>query len=98
MLCEQVNVPSADLTVALLRLPDRSLLLASVYVEGCSGAALDGTMELLNEAIYTAQLHASMPLSPATSTDITNCGVETKFCRNNKGGGPYHQFHEQMEP
>jgi hypothetical protein len=49
-----VNVPLADLTVALLRLPDRSVLLALVYVEGRNSIALDGTIDLLNEAIHTA--------------------------------------------
>jgi hypothetical protein len=39
--CEQVNVPSSDLTVVLLRLPDRSVLLASVHVEGANAAALE---------------------------------------------------------
>jgi hypothetical protein len=57
MECEQVSVPSADLTVVLLRLPDRSVLLASVYVEGGSAAALDETIRLLDDAISTAQRH-----------------------------------------
>jgi hypothetical protein len=52
---EQVIVPSADLTVALLRLPDRSVLLALVYVEGASSAALFETLRLLDDAISTAQ-------------------------------------------
>jgi hypothetical protein len=40
---EQVSAPSADLTVALLQMPDRSVSLASVYVEGANDAALSGT-------------------------------------------------------
>lgn len=32
--CDQVTALSADLTVALMRLPDRTVLLASVYLEG----------------------------------------------------------------
>jgi hypothetical protein len=52
--CEQVNVPSADLTVALLRLPDRSVLLASVYVEGANVVALSEAISLLDTAISTA--------------------------------------------
>lgn len=52
--CEQVEVPSADLTVALLRLPDRSVLVASVYVEGGNTLALSQTMDLLGEAIRSA--------------------------------------------
>lgn len=53
--CEQVSVPSADLTVALLRLPDRSVLVASVYVEGGNAAALDATIDLLTKAIHNAR-------------------------------------------
>jgi hypothetical protein len=68
--CEQANVPSADLTVAPLRLPDRSVLLASVYVEGGSGAALDGTMSLLNKAIYTAQLRGGPRLDIVVTNDF----------------------------
>jgi hypothetical protein len=62
--CEQVNVPSANITVALLRLPNRSVLLASVYVEGSNSAALDGTMGLLNEAINSAQRAALQRSAP----------------------------------
>ena len=53
--CEQVNVPSADIAVVLLRLPDRSVLLASVYVEGGNASALGETVMLLDEAIGTSQ-------------------------------------------
>jgi hypothetical protein len=63
-------VPSADLTVALLRLPDRSVLLASVYVEGGNGAALDGTIDLLNEAIHTAQRRSSPRLDVVVASDF----------------------------
>jgi hypothetical protein len=55
MECEQVSVPSANLTVVLLRLPDRSVLLASVYVEGANAAALSETVMLLDTAISTAR-------------------------------------------
>jgi len=68
--CKQVNVPSADLTVALLRLPDRSVLLASVYLEGGNGAALDGTMDLLNEAIHTAQRRSGPRLDVVVAGDF----------------------------
>lgn len=47
--CEQAIVPSVDLTVTLLRLPDMSMLLASVYVERGNTAALNGTMRLLDD-------------------------------------------------
>jgi hypothetical protein len=67
--CEQVDVLSADLTVALLRLPDRSVLLASVYVEGGNVAALSGTMSLLNEAIRIAQRRGSPCLGVVVAGD-----------------------------
>ena len=47
--CEQLVVPSADSTAALFRLPDRSVLLVSVYVEGenANANALSEAMALL---------------------------------------------------
>lgn len=47
-------VPLADLTVTLLRLPDRSVLVVLVYVEGGNALALSQTMDHLREAIYSA--------------------------------------------
>jgi hypothetical protein len=68
--CEQVNMPSTDLTVALLQLPDRSVLLASVYVEGGNVAALTGTMSLLNEAIHIAQRRGGPRLDVVVAGDF----------------------------
>lgn len=51
MECEQLAVPSADITAALLRLPDRSVLVASIYVEGQNADALCEAMGLLHELI-----------------------------------------------
>src|SRR2546423_12626968 len=51
MEAEQVPVQSADLTVAVLRLPDRSILLVSVYVEGKNRAALLDTIRKLHQLI-----------------------------------------------
>lgn len=67
---EQVSVPSADLTVVLLRLPDRTVLLASVYVEGGSVAALDETIRLLDNAISTAQRHGGPRLDIVVAGDF----------------------------
>lgn len=67
--CEQVYVPSADLTVALLRLPDRSVLLASLYVEGASSAALFETLRLLDDAISTAQRRGGPRLDMVVAGD-----------------------------
>jgi hypothetical protein len=67
---EQVSAPSADLTVALLRLPDRSVLLASVYVEGANEAVLSGTMRLLDDAVSTAQRRSGPRLDVVVASDF----------------------------
>jgi hypothetical protein len=67
---EQVSAPSADLTVALLRLPDRSVLLASVYVEGANDAALRGTIRLLDDAVSTAQRCGGPRLNVVVASDF----------------------------
>ncbi|KAJ6437917.1 reverse transcriptase [Purpureocillium lavendulum] len=48
---EQVPVPSADLTAAVLRLPERDLLVVSVYVQGKSPEMLISAMDALHELI-----------------------------------------------
>src|SRR5258706_1607965 len=48
---EQVPVPSSDLTAAVLRLPDRSILVVSVYVEGQDADALRNTTCKLHHLI-----------------------------------------------
>lgn len=68
--CEQVSVSSADLTVALLRLPDRSVLLASVYVEGANAAALSETVLLLDTAISTARRRGGPRLDIVVAGDF----------------------------
>ncbi|KJZ70718.1 hypothetical protein HIM_09902 [Hirsutella minnesotensis 3608] len=47
----QMPIPSADLTAAVLRLPERSVLVVSVYVEGQSTEALKSTTGLLHDLI-----------------------------------------------
>jgi hypothetical protein len=49
---EQVPVPSADLTAAVLRLPDRSILVVSVYVEGNNTEALLDAICKLHQLIH----------------------------------------------
>jgi hypothetical protein len=68
--CEQVRVPSADLTVALLRLPDRAVLLASVYVEGANGAALSEAVMLLDMAVSSAQRRGGPRLDVVVAGDF----------------------------
>ena len=52
---EQVPVPSSDLTAAVLRLPDRSILVVSVYVEGQDAEALRDTTRKLHHLIQESQ-------------------------------------------
>jgi hypothetical protein len=44
---------SVDLIVALLRLLDRSVLLALVYIEGANEAVLSRTIRLLDNVVST---------------------------------------------
>ena len=46
---EQIPVQSADLTAVVLRLPDRSILVVSVYVQGNDTEALIDTTEKLRQ-------------------------------------------------
>lgn len=48
---EQVPIPSADLTAAVLRLPERSILMVSVYVKGKNTEALTSTVRVLHGLI-----------------------------------------------
>jgi hypothetical protein len=48
---EQVPVPSADLTAAVLRLEGREVMVVSVYVQGKNDEALTSAMELLRDLI-----------------------------------------------
>jgi hypothetical protein len=48
---EQVPIESPDLTAAVIRLPERLIFMASVYVEGGDAAALDDACDRLRKAI-----------------------------------------------
>jgi hypothetical protein len=48
---EQIPVPSADLTAAVLQLPDRAVMVVSVYVEGRNADALASTVRELHNLI-----------------------------------------------
>jgi hypothetical protein len=48
---EQVPMPSADLTAAVLRLPDRDVLVVSVYVQGKKTESLVSTLAKLHDVI-----------------------------------------------
>ncbi|KAJ6041450.1 hypothetical protein N7460_006840 [Penicillium canescens] len=48
---EQVPIESPDLTAAVIRLPERLIFMASVYVEGGDAVALDDACDRLRKAI-----------------------------------------------
>ena len=48
---EQVRIESPDLAAAVIRLPERRILIASVYVEGGDAAALNDACDHLRKAI-----------------------------------------------
>lgn len=48
---EQVRIESPDLTAAVIRLPERRILIASVYVEGGEPSSLDNACDYLRKAI-----------------------------------------------
>jgi ribonuclease HI len=52
---EQVPIESPDLTAAVIRLPERLIFMASVYVEGGDASALDDACDHLRKAITKVQ-------------------------------------------
>ncbi|KAJ5865178.1 uncharacterized protein N7529_007094 [Penicillium soppii] len=52
---EQVQIESPDLTAAVIRLPERRILIASAYVEGGNAAALNDACDHLRKAITKVQ-------------------------------------------
>ena len=54
-----MSVPSADLTAAVLRLPDRSVLVVSVYVEGNDKEALLEALRQIHQLIQETRSRIS---------------------------------------
>lgn len=48
---EQVPIESPDLTAAVIRLPERLIFMASIYVEGGDASALDDACDHLRKAV-----------------------------------------------
>jgi len=48
---EQVRIESPDLTAAVIRLPERRIFIALVYIEGGDASALDNAYDHLRKAI-----------------------------------------------
>ena len=84
---EQVPMQSADLTAALLRLPDRSILIVSAYVETNNADALLETMNMIRQAIQETRNRTGTRVDvilTGTSTDTINCGEGTISHRQDK--------------
>jgi exonuclease III len=56
---EQVAIPSPDITAAIIRLPERSILIASVYVPGMDIQALQDTCNSLRKVIQEVRRKAN---------------------------------------
>ncbi len=67
---EQVPIESPDITVAILRLPDRLVLVASVYVPGDDGQALQDTCNNLPKAIQDARHDAGVVVDVVFAGDF----------------------------
>jgi hypothetical protein len=84
---EQVPIPSADLTAAVLRLPDRDVLVVSVYVQGKKTELLVATITKLHEVIQRFRGEGAdeqMWYWRGTSTATTYSGPETRFRQEDK--------------
>ena len=67
---EQVLIQSSDLIAAILRLPDRSMLVVSVYVEGENTAALQDTTEKLYQLIQETRIRIGTRLDVVLAGDF----------------------------
>ena len=78
---EQVPIPSADLTGAIIRLPDRNILGLSVYVEGRNENALRTETEQLHRVMTGFRNSTGKRtdvILAGTSTATTNYGEVTR--------------------
>jgi hypothetical protein len=66
----QIPVDSADITAAVLHLPDRSILLVSLYVPKADLAALQRTLQLLQHAIESTFRQANIRLDVLVAGDF----------------------------
>ena len=67
---EQVAVDSPDMTAAVIRLPERSVLVASVYVPGNDPQALRDTCNNLRKTIYEVRTKADTVVEVAVVGDF----------------------------
>ena len=67
---EQVRIESPDMTAAVIRLPGRWVLVASVYVPGADSQALRDTSDLLRKAIANARQAAGTVVEVVIAGDF----------------------------
>jgi exonuclease III len=67
---EQVRIESPDITAAVIRLPGRWVLVASVYVPGADSQALRDTCDLLRKAIANARQAAGTVVEVVIAGDF----------------------------
>jgi hypothetical protein len=67
---EQVPMQSSDLTAAVLRLPDRSMLVVSVYVKGENTAALLDTTGKLHRLIQETRARIGIRVDVVLAGDF----------------------------
>jgi hypothetical protein len=66
----QIAVDSADITAAVLRLPDRSILIISVYIPQSDLAALQQMLLLLQQVITSVYCQINTRLDIAVAGDF----------------------------
>jgi hypothetical protein len=78
---EQVSIESPDLTAAVIRLPERLIFMASVYVEGGDASALDDAYERLRKAITKVRRDTDTVVEIMIVGDFSrhNSGEETTY-------------------
>ncbi|RYP13221.1 hypothetical protein DL766_009878 [Monosporascus sp. MC13-8B] len=67
---EQVPIQSPDMTAAVVRLPDRLILIASVYVPGGDPQALRETCDNLRRAVRDVRRHANTVVEVVIAGDF----------------------------
>ncbi|KAF4971651.1 hypothetical protein FSARC_1584, partial [Fusarium sarcochroum] len=67
---EQIPIKTADMTAAVLRLPERLVLVASVYVPGQDDQALQHTCNYLRQAVSNTRRQADRPVDVVVVGDF----------------------------
>jgi hypothetical protein len=84
---EQVSVDSPDITAAIVRFPDRVVLVASVYVPGGDARAMKEACENIHKVVAKARRGTGTAVDVVLvgiSIAMTNCGEETTYPARDK--------------